>query len=47
MKGKMLPLFGAGLWILGLALFLVGLNIHTDAGRWMAVLATCQRSRSF
>ena len=38
MKGKKLPVLGAGLWILGLVLFLVGLNIHTDTGRWMAVL---------
>ena len=38
MKGKKLPLIGAGLWIVGLVLFLVGLNVKTDAGSWMSVI---------
>ena len=38
MKGKKLPLIGASLWILGLALFLIGLNIKSDAGSWMSVV---------
>ncbi len=37
-EGKTLPLIGASLWILGLALFLVGLNVKTDAGSWMSVI---------
>lgn len=36
--GKTLPLIGASLWILGLALFLVGLNVKTDAGSWLSVI---------
>ncbi len=40
MKGKMLPALGAGFWILGLILFLVGLNIHTDAGSWLTVIGS-------
>lgn len=38
MKGNKLPLIGASLWILGLALFLIGLNIRSDAGSWMSVI---------
>ena len=38
MKGKKLPVIGASLWILGLALFLIGLNIKSDAGSWMSVI---------
>ena len=38
MRGKLLPLFGAGLWILGLILFLLGLNLSAPAGQWMTVI---------
>ena len=38
MKGKKLPLIGAILWILGLALFLIGLNVRSNAGSWMSVI---------
>ena len=38
MKSKTLPVLGAGLWILGLILFLIGLNIHTPTGQWMAII---------
>ncbi|MBR2822318.1 MAG: hypothetical protein IKE24_01315 [Clostridia bacterium] len=38
MKEKKLPLTGAVLWILGLALFLIGLNIHSDVGSWLSVI---------
>ena len=37
MKSRMLPVLGAVFWILGLILFLTGLNIHTSAGQWMTV----------
>ena len=37
MKQKGL-LFAAVFWILGLALFLVGLNLSTDAGKWLTVI---------
>ena len=37
MKSNRLPVLGASLWILGLVLFLLGLNIHTTAGQWMTV----------
>ena len=40
MKGKLLPALGAGCWILGLILFLVGLNLHTDTGSWLTVLGS-------
>ena len=38
MKSKTLPVLGASLWILGLILFLIGLNIHTPTGQWMAII---------
>ncbi len=38
MKGKKMPVIGASLWILGLALFLIGMNIRTNAGTWMSVI---------
>ena len=38
MKGKTLPVIGASLWILGLALFLIGLNIKSGTGSWMSVI---------
>ena len=37
MKSNVLPVFGACLWIIGLILFVLGLNIHTTAGQWMTV----------
>ena len=37
MKQKGL-LIAAVFWILGLALFLVGLNLPTDAGKWLTVI---------
>ena len=38
MNGKLLPILGAGLWILGLILSIVGLNIHSDTGTWLSVI---------
>ena len=38
MKSNILPILGAGLWILGVILFILGLNIHTTAGQWMTVV---------
>ena len=38
MKGKKLPVIGASLWILGLALFLIGLNIKSGIGSWMSII---------
>ncbi|MCR4875561.1 MAG: hypothetical protein K5922_00145 [Clostridiales bacterium] len=38
MKEKLLPALGAGLWILGLVLSIVGLNIHTPTGSWISVV---------
>ena len=38
LTSKPLPELGAGLWILGLILFLIGLNIHTPTGQWMAII---------
>ena len=37
MNQKLLPILGASLWILGLILSIVGLNIHTDTGTWFSV----------
>ena len=37
MKQKGL-LIAAVFWILGLALFLVGLNLPTDTGKWLTVI---------
>ena len=36
-KENVLPAMGAALWILGLILAIVGLNIRSDAGRGLAV----------
>ena len=38
MKNKTVPILGASLWILGLILFVVGLNIRSSAGSWMTVV---------
>ncbi len=38
MNGKLLPALGAGLWILGLVMSIVGLNIHTPTGTWISVI---------
>ena len=35
MRNRLLPLLGSGFWVLGLILFLVGLNIHAAAGTWL------------
>ncbi len=37
-NNRTLAVFGAGLWILGLILAIVGMNIRTEAGQWMAVI---------
>ena len=37
MKGRMIPVLGASFWILGLVLFIVGLNISEPAGSWFTV----------
>ena len=37
MNGKLLPALGACCWILGLILFIVGLNLHTSAGSWLNI----------
>lgn len=31
-------LFGAACWLLGLAAFIVGLNVPGNAGRWLTVV---------
>ena len=31
-------LFGAACWLLGLAAFIVGLNVSGNAGRWLTVV---------
>ena len=36
-KEKLLTALGAGFWILGLVLSIVGMNISSDAGSWMSV----------
>ena len=38
MNGKLLPALGAGLWILGLVMSIVGLNIRTPRGTWISVI---------
>ena len=37
-NNRTLPALGAGLWILGLILAIVGMNIRAAAGQWMAVI---------
>ena len=37
-KDRIIVLIGASLWIAGLALSIVGLNVQPPAGRWMAVI---------
>lgn len=38
MSEKLLPVLGASLWILGLVLSIVGLNIHSATGTWISVI---------
>ena len=38
MNEKLRPVLGAGLWILGLILSIVGLNIHSATGTWISVI---------
>ena len=38
MNSKLLPLLGAGLWVLGLFLFILGLNLSAPASSWLTVL---------
>ena len=40
MKNRLLPLLGASAWILGLLLFIVGLNVHTSAGAWLTAVGS-------
>ena len=40
MRNRLLPLLGSGFWVLGLVLFLVGLNIRSNAGAWLTTLGT-------
>ena len=35
MKKKLLPIIGASLWIIGLILFITGLNREGNTGRWL------------
>ena len=37
---KRLAALGAGFWILGLVLFVLGLNISGTAGQWMTVIGS-------
>ena len=37
MKGRTIPVLGASFWILGLILFVVGLNVSAPAGSWLTV----------
>ena len=37
-KENLLPLLGACLWIVGLILSIVGMNIHSGTGSWMSVI---------
>ena len=37
---KRLAALGAGFWILGLVLFVLGLNIPGTAGQWMTVIGS-------
>ena len=37
---KRLAALGAGFWILGLILFILGLNIPGNAGQWMIVIGS-------
>ena len=38
MNQRLLPALGASLWILGLVMSIVGLNIHTPTGTWISVV---------
>ncbi len=38
MNRRLLPALGAGLWILGLILSIIGLNLHTPTGRWISIV---------
>ncbi len=38
MNGKLLPALGAGFWILGLTLSILGLNISAPTGSWLSVI---------
>ena len=40
MKDRLLPVLGSVFWLLGLILFLAGINIHTDAGTWLTVIGS-------
>lgn len=39
-NSKLLSVFGAGLWILGLVLTIIGLNLHSSAGTWLTVIGS-------
>ena len=39
-KQKRLAALGASFWILGLVLFVLGLNIPGNAGQWMTVIGS-------
>lgn len=39
-RNRKLAALGASLWILGLILFILGLNLPNTAGRWMTVLGS-------
>ena len=46
MNEKLLPVLGAGLWILGLILSIVGLNIHSATGTWISVIGNSHQKRA-
>ena len=37
---KIWTVTGCGLWIIGLAVFIVGLNVSGNAGNWMTLLGS-------
>ena len=37
-ENRWIPTLGAVLWILGLAMFIVGLNIHSGVGSWFSII---------
>ena len=39
-KTKALPILGASLWILGVVLTIVGMNLHSQTGSWLSVIGS-------
>ena len=40
MKTKALPILSASLWILGVILTIVGLNLNPPAGTWLSIIGS-------